>query len=65
MFDNYNTQSNQSHAEEVDASSVKCSGCGSNMLFNPETQSLVCPHCGSKQDFAMDTFAKEMDFKFW
>ena len=61
MLENFNDLNNQSQPEEVNADSVKCTGCGSNMLFNPETQSLVCPHCGSEQNFSTDSFAKEMD----
>ena len=47
--------------KQVDTESVKCDGCGSNMVFDPETQMLECLHCGTKKSFATDIFAKEID----
>ncbi len=41
--------------------SVKCSGCGSNMVFNPDAQLLECPYCGTKKQFGVSNFAKECD----
>lgn len=49
------------NSEEIDAESIKCSGCGSNMVFNPESQTLECPHCGTRQEFGSDIFAVEQD----
>ena len=60
MIENSQRENLQSQPEEVDADSVKCLGCGSNMVFNPEKQTLTCPHCGSKQDFSTDVFASEL-----
>ena len=60
MLEKKQRQNEQSQPEEVNADSVKCLGCGSNMVFNPQTQTLTCPHCGSRQDFAADVFAKEI-----
>ncbi len=45
--------------EIVDTESVKCSSCGSNMVFHPESQMLICLHCGTKQSFKTDTVAEE------
>ena len=42
---------------------VKCSGCGSNMIFNPDTQTLYCAHCGSKREFVTNVAAKEQDLR--
>ncbi len=47
--------------ESVKTSFVKCPGCGANMKFDPEYQTLVCEHCGSRIDFANDNVAKEID----
>lgn len=41
---------------------VKCEGCGSNMVFDPQKQALNCPHCGSQKSFAQDKVALEQDF---
>lgn len=55
---------NDSKAEEsVDTESVKCPSCGSNMVFQPESQMLYCEHCGTKQSFAQDNQAEELDIK--
>ena len=40
-----------------------CSGCGGNMVFDPETNSLSCACCGNKIEIDKDTsFIKEYDF---
>lgn len=40
-----------------------CSGCGGNMVFDPGTNSLSCPYCGSKLEISNDTsLIKEYDF---
>ena len=49
--------------EQAQTEMVKCSGCGSNMLFNPDTQTLECPHCGNKQSFDTSEVAKELDLR--
>ena len=36
----------------VDTETEKCPGCGSNMVFDPESGCLMCPHCGTKKEFA-------------
>lgn len=45
--------------EEIDTESIKCPGCGSNMVFDPTTQMLSCPHCDTKKSFSTNT-AKEL-----
>ena len=45
---------------EVDTESIKCSGCGANMVFDPEKQMLSCPHCGTTASFNTETFSKEL-----
>ncbi len=40
--------------KQVEAESVKCQACGSNLVFDPESQCLICPHCGTKVDFNTD-----------
>lgn len=45
----------------VDTETEKCPGCGSNMVFDPESGCLTCPHCGTKKEFAKDTVAKELN----
>lgn len=47
----------------VDTESIKCSACGSNMVFQPESQMLYCEHCGTKQSFASDLRAEEIDLR--
>ncbi len=47
--------------EEVSADSVKCSACGSNLVFNPESKTLTCPHCGTQQSFGETSLAEELD----
>lgn len=41
--------------------SVKCLGCGSNMVFNPEAQKLKCPHCGAEKELEFQTLASELN----
>ena len=40
---------------------AKCNGCGANMIFDPETQMLKCPHCGSVRDFEKSNKVEEID----
>lgn len=54
---------NEPLEKSVDTESVKCSACGSNMVFQPETQSLYCEHCGTKKSFASDLKAEELDIR--
>lgn len=50
----------QTHAQ---TETVKCTGCGGNMVFNPETQTLSCPHCGTKIEFGPSKIAEERDLR--
>ncbi len=47
----------------VDTESIKCIACSSNMIFQPESQMLYCEHCGTKQSFASDLRAEELDIR--
>ena len=47
--------------EEVEADSVKCTGCGSNMVFHPESKTLKCPHCGLQKSFGDSARSEEID----
>ncbi len=40
---------------------IKCPSCGGNMEFDPDSQMLLCSHCGTKQSFASDLKAEELD----
>ena len=45
----------------VNTQTIKCAGCGSNMIFNPDAQLLECPYCGTKKQFGISVFADEND----
>ncbi len=49
--------------ERVETESVKCPSCGSNMVFNADTQTLYCEHCDTTQAFDMNTVAQEQDLR--
>ena len=40
---------------------VKCLSCGSNMLFDPKTQSLKCKHCGDVSGFETSSTVLELN----
>lgn len=44
-----------------DTVTAKCDGCGANMVFDPETQTLKCFHCGSIKDFEKNSAVEEID----
>ena len=44
-----------------DTVTAKCDSCGANMLFDPATQMLKCPHCGSVKDFEKSNKVEEID----
>ena len=50
----------QSTAETV---YTKCQNCGSNMVFDPETQTLKCEHCGFFSDFEKSSAVKELEIE--
>jgi DNA-directed RNA polymerase subunit RPC12/RpoP len=54
-----NTQLNTEHTHNY-----TCPGCGSNMVFDPETQTLKCHYCESSQQVLTQTAEiKEYDFE--
>lgn len=46
---------------EKETVTVKCSACGANMEFDPETQMLKCPHCETVTDFEKSAKVREID----
>ena len=56
------TEKNEYGEDEsrVSTQSIKCPSCGSNMVFEPETQMLYCEHCGTKRSFEQ-SITKEID----
>ncbi len=61
MVDNHENTINVE--EKADVHSIKCSACGANMRFDPESQMLYCEHCDSKQNFGEGTTAEEQDIR--
>ena len=49
--------------EEKDSVFIKCDGCGSNMTFDPLSQTLKCDYCGNQQDFKKDAEVKELEIE--
>ena len=45
----------------VESESIKCSGCGSNLVFDPETQMLKCSYCGATEKFEHSKDVQEID----
>lgn len=58
LNDVQNFEENQTQTENV-----KCTGCGSNMVFHPDTQTLLCPHCGNKKEFGSNAISGEFDLR--
>ncbi len=48
---------------KVEADYIKCSSCGGNMVFNPQTQTLYCEYCKSEISFEKDKAVKELDIE--
>lgn len=48
---------------KVETDIIKCPSCGSNMVFDPDSQMLYCEHCGRKESFASDLTANEIDIQ--
>lgn len=55
-------QDNRDREEVVSTDFIKCENCGANMVFNPDTQTLYCPHCDNKKEFFDKDTAKEQDY---
>ncbi len=49
------------YQNEKETEVIKCSACGSNMVFDPQTQKLICPHCNRLEDFYKSSDVKELD----
>ena len=43
-------------------STGKCLACGAEMEFSPETQTLVCPYCGTEKEITGVGITQEQDF---
>ena len=56
----YTESGSENQPKKVSTVSVKCDGCGANMVFNPDTQKLYCPHCGSEKTLDDNGTAKEL-----
>ena len=46
---------------DIDTYSAKCPNCGGVMVFNPETQSLKCEHCGTEESIQKNFNVEEND----
>ncbi len=51
----------QQEIREVDTYVSKCRGCGATMVFDPESQTLKCPHCGATGEIEKDFSVIEND----
>ena len=49
-------------SKSADVHSYKCPGCGAQMEFSPESQSLVCPHCRTQEAMELSSNVSERDF---
>lgn len=53
----------ESELKTVDTYIAKCKNCGATMVFDPETQSVKCPHCESKEEIVKDFTVIENDIR--
>ena len=44
----------QEKAQRIAAEGFPCQGCGSQMIFEPEAQSMCCIHCGKQEPVPAD-----------
>lgn len=56
-------QSNEFDIKNNETVTVKCLNCGANMVFDPASQKLKCPHCETLTDFEKSSNVKELDIK--
>lgn len=49
--------------EQKDSEYIKCESCGSNMTFDPLTQTLKCDYCGNSVDFSKNSNVKEIEIE--
>ncbi|MBQ2723374.1 MAG: TFIIB-type zinc ribbon-containing protein [Clostridia bacterium] len=40
----------------------KCESCGANLVFDPDSGNLICPHCETQIELSRDNDVKERDF---
>lgn len=52
---------NKDFIQEKESAYIKCENCGSNMIFDPLTQTLKCEYCGTSVDFKKDAGVKELE----
>lgn len=45
----------------VNTSTRKCTNCGANMVYDPQSNSLICPHCDSKEAIEFTGKACELE----
>lgn len=50
----------ENRPQSVGTEIVKCDGCGANMIFDPDSQKLYCPHCGSNKELVDNGTASEI-----
>ncbi len=62
MADNIEINELGEEQKRVDTSIEKCPACGSNLKFDPESQMLLCEHCGTKQSFSNNLTVEEQSF---
>ncbi len=49
--------------EEKNSEFIKCESCGSNMFFDPLTQTLKCEYCGTSVDFEKNRNVQEQEIE--
>lgn len=57
------TENENLSESDKDTAFVKCSSCGSNMVFDPQTQNLKCEHCGRVENFAKNSDVEEISIE--
>lgn len=61
MEENYfNSEAVDETEKQTRAEFIKCTSCGSNMVFDPATQMLLCEHCGSTLSFEKNREVEEI-----
>ena len=56
----YDEQGNNATLRQ--SSQHKCPNCGAYLVYDPETQDMVCEHCNSKVDIQFNYNVNERDF---
>lgn len=47
----------------LEATYTKCDGCGSGLIFEPDSQELICEHCKTKKNFEKNTIYEKHNLK--